>query len=71
MGIPPRDAKIQSQIGSEKLASFLYQPAETDGKRPKGTGGYKTSYNPVLKPEVLNGPMELIKGKPFAVERSH
>ncbi len=71
MGIPHRDAKIQLQIESEELAPFVYQPAEIDGKGPKGTGGNKTSYNPVLRPEVLNGPMELIKGKPFAVEWSH
>lgn len=55
---PHREAEIQFQIGSEELASFVYQPAEIDSGGPKGTSGNQIH---CLAPEVLNGPMELIK----------
>lgn len=70
-GNPPQRRKYPVPDRIRRAASFVYQPEEIDGGRPKGTGEYKTSYKPVLRPEVLNGPMELIKGKPFAVEWSY
>lgn len=71
MGIPHRDAKIQSQIGSEELLHLFINQWRLMVEDQREQENIKQATIQCLGPKVLNGPMELIKGKPFAVEWSY